>query len=342
MPSYRTGSVTAVISERPGLQRVEVDGERAYVLTQLVGPVALGDRVVINTTAVELGLGTGGWHFVHWNLERQGWSQPGRGHIMKLRYTSLQVDSGAAEEHGGGQVDSLPGTPVVACALHSQVPIVAAAVATARPATRVAYVMTDGGALPLVLSDTVAALVEKRLLHTTVSAGQAFGGEHEAVNLPSALAVAAAEGAEVIVVATGPGVVGTGSALGFSAMEVASTVDSTHRMGGLAIVALRYSDADKRDRHRGVSHHSRTALSFAHSRALVPVPQGFGPVDLAPHRVIEVPVPDVGALLDRHDLTVTTMGRGPAEDPGFFSSSAAAGIVAGQVVTDPARYPRPS
>ena len=55
--------------------------------------------MVLNTTAVDLGLGTGGWHVVHWNLAREELDEPGPGHIMKLRYTSLQVDAGAAEEH---------------------------------------------------------------------------------------------------------------------------------------------------------------------------------------------------------------------------------------------------
>ncbi len=92
MPSYRTGVVTAIRAERAGLQKVLVDGEQSYVLTQLIGTVAVGDRVVVNTTAVDLGLGTGGWHFVHWNLARESWSEPGPGTEMKLRYTSLQVD----------------------------------------------------------------------------------------------------------------------------------------------------------------------------------------------------------------------------------------------------------
>src|SRR5687768_9749132 len=98
MPSFRTGTVTEILSERAGLQRVLVDDERAYVLTQLTGDVAVGDAVVMNTTAVELGLGTGGWHVVHWNLSRRELQQPGPGHIMKLRYTSLQADTGAVEE----------------------------------------------------------------------------------------------------------------------------------------------------------------------------------------------------------------------------------------------------
>src|SRR6516225_5492993 len=133
MPSFRTGKVVKMLMARPGLQRVEVDlgdgPERAYTLTQLTGPVALGDRVVVNTTAVELGLGTGGWHVVHWNLARGEWSEAGPGHIMKARYTSFQADVGSIEEHWDDLADltSIDGMPVVACSLHSQLPAVAAA-----------------------------------------------------------------------------------------------------------------------------------------------------------------------------------------------------------------------
>ena len=125
MPSFATHTVTAVLDERRGLQRVLLDdASRAYVLTELIGPVAPGDRVVVNTTAVELGLGTGGWHVVHWNLAREAWSQEGPGHIMKLRYTSLQTDTGVAEEDHASALAGVPdlaGCPVVACGLHSQV-----------------------------------------------------------------------------------------------------------------------------------------------------------------------------------------------------------------------------
>src|SRR5256885_161854 len=133
MPSYRTGEVVELLDERRGLQRVQVDlgngPERAYALPQLTGPVALGDRVVVNTTAVELGLGTGGWHVVHWNLARDGWSSDDTGHLMKLRYTSVQVDVRAAEENHPelADVTSVGGMPVVACPLHSHVAGVAVA-----------------------------------------------------------------------------------------------------------------------------------------------------------------------------------------------------------------------
>ena len=143
MPSFRTGTVTRLLEERDGLQRVEVDlgdgPERAYVLNQLTGLVAEGDRVVVNTTAVELGLGTGGWHVVHWNLARDEWSERGPGHIIKGRYTSLQADVGSTEEHleALAEVESIDGMPVVAAALHSQLPAVAAAIKDAAPDARV-------------------------------------------------------------------------------------------------------------------------------------------------------------------------------------------------------------
>jgi hypothetical protein len=338
VPSFRTGVVTAILSERTGLQRVDVDGERAYVLTQLVGSVAVGDRVVMNTTAVDLGLGTGGWHVVHWNLARESWAQPGPGHIMKLRYTSLQVDTGAAEELDAfdpatDPATSLAGRPVVVCGLHSQVACVAAAFKHAAPARRLTYVMTDGGALPLALSDLVADLRASALLDATVTCGHAFGGDYEAVSLHSALEVAATmTGADAVVVAMGPGVVGTGTRTGTSAIEAAIAIDAVSALGGRPVAVVRYSDADARARHRGVSHHTVTALRCAHSRASVAVPVGEPAPDFGDHQVVHVDVPDMTALLASLDLAVTTMGRGPAEDPGFFRYAGAGGVAAAQLL----------
>jgi hypothetical protein len=336
VPSFRSGRVTEITSERDGLQRVLVDGERAYVLTQLTGDVAVGDEVVMNTTAVELGLGTGGWHVVHWNLARRELTRPGPGHIMKLRYTSLQADTGAVEELG--DADDLEGMPVVACGLHSQVACVVAAVRHARPEARIAYVMTDGASLPLALSDLVHSL--RPHLAGTVTAGHAFGGEHEAVNVPSALVAARRLlDADVAVVAMGPGVVGTATKLGFSAMEIGDVVTTAALLGGRPVAALRYSLADPRLRHQGVSHHTITALSLGTAtRATIGVPRGEhearvrADLDAAGltdrHRLVVVDDPDVPKLLDGMGLTVTSMGRMPAEDPGFYAVAGAAGTVA--------------
>ena len=332
MPTFRTATVTELLEERPGLQRVDTDLGRAYALTQLTGTVAVGDRVVLNTTAVDLGLGTGGWHVVHWNLERTVHDDPGPGHIMKLRYTSLQVDAGSTEEHDPTAATDLGGMPVVVGSLHSQLPGVAAAVRAARPDARIAYVMTDGAALPIVISDLVEAVTRVGLVDITITAGHAFGGDLEAVSVPSALALARhAAHADVAVVAMGPGVVGTSSPLGTSALEVAAVLDAAAALRGTPIAVLRMSDGDPRPRHRGVSHHSRTALDLTRSRVLVAAPHADA-FTHDRHDVRVVEGPDVAALLDGYGLHVTTMGRGPAEDPLFFRATAAAGALAAELL----------
>jgi hypothetical protein len=323
MPSFVTATVTGVLSERAGLTRVATDAGQAYALVDLTGPVAVGDRVVLNTTAVEHGLGTGGWHVVHWNLAREAWSRPGPGHIMKLRYTSLQLDAGAAEEDHPDLPSSLPGVPVVACSLHSQVAVVAAVVRHLRPDVRIAYVMTDGAALPIALSDLVHALRERGVLDVTVTAGHAFGGDLEAVAVPSALALAHhVAGADLVVVGMGPGVVGTASALGTTAVEVAAVLDAAAAQGARVALCARASSADPRPRHRGVSHHVRTILGLAAVRPVVPLPAALAG-DVVGATVVAGP--DAAAVLDAFDLAVTTMGRGPAEDPAFFAAASSAG-----------------
>jgi hypothetical protein len=337
VPAYRTRRVVSILSERPGIQRVLLDDDqRAYAITQLTGTVAEGDDVVVNTTAVDLGLGTGGWHVVHWNLSRSELDQPGGGHIMKLRYTSLQADTGAAEERHPDIPSTLDGIPVVVCSLHSQMGVVAAAFAAEAAAQRrrLAYVMTDGAALPIALSDLVHDLRAKDLLCGTVTAGHAFGGDCEAVNIPSALIIARhVLRADAIVVSMGPGVVGTGTALGTTALEIGPALDAAAALGGTAILCARASDGDARERHRGISHHTRTAVTLLAGRPFVmAVPASDG--DLARqlrHPQAEtqaVGVPDPAAMLDGLGLRVTTMGRGPLEDPLFFRFAAAAGVVA--------------
>src|SRR5215211_4213608 len=316
MPSFRSGNVTTLLMERPGLQRVEVDlgegDERAYVLTQLTGTVAVGDRVVVNTTAVELGLGTGGWHVVHWNLERERWAERGPGHIIKGRYTSLQADAVAFKERA--------------------------------PDDRLAYVMTDGAGLPLALSDLAFALRERGLIDATITCGHAFGGDYEAVSIFSALAVARhVAGVDAVVVAMGPGIVGTNTRLGFSGMEVGGILDAAAALDGQPIACLRVSFADPRSRHVGLSHHTQTALRLAcRERVAVAVPRLGGDeetrlrADLAQagiearHDLVDVTPPDVLGLLAEAGLDVVSMGRPAAADPAMFLAAGAAGVLAAE------------
>jgi hypothetical protein len=334
MPTFRNAEVTELLAGRPGLQRLAVrmrDGAagRAYGVTALTGECSVGDRVVLNTTAVELGLGTGGWHVVHWNLERDELVQPGPDHVMKLRYTSLQFDAGTDELEHPEVDDPLGGAPVVACSVHSQVALVALGFAAAAPGARLVYVMTDGASLPLVLSDLVASLVDRGLLAATITAGHAFGGDMEAVTVPSALGLAVNSlAADAVVVGMGPGVVGTGTGLGNTAVEVAPVLDAVRAAGGSPVLCVRASSADPRDRHRGVSHHTRTAARLTSARPWVaPVPADAA--SLPGVRVHgRVPELDPALLMQEAGLRVTTMGRDVSEDPLFFSAAVAAGELA--------------
>lgn len=338
MPTFRTAEVTEVLADRRGLQRLAVrmpdrSHARAFALTELVGRCGVGDRVVVNTTAVELGLGTGGWHVVHWNLAVDELVAPGPDHVMKLRYTSLQADVGTSELVHPDADEPLGGVPVVACTVHSQVPLVTLGVLDRRPGTRVVYVMTDGAALPIALSDTVHALVGSGSLVGTVTAGHAFGGDLEAVTVASAIGLAVhALGADVVVVGMGPGVVGTGTALGTTSIEAASVLDVAVAQGAVPVLCVRASDGDQRERHRGISHHTRTVARLTAVEPLVasvPVEvqelDGVRPVDVGA-------VPDAASLLDAAGLHVTTMGRTAGEDPVFFAAAVAAGVLAATLV----------
>src|SRR5919197_3114880 len=203
--SLRRGTVTAVVERYAGLVRLEVDGVPCIAYPGLTGPVALGDDVVVNAQARELGLGSGGFDVLYLNLTRGlGLATEEGAHVMKLPYTPAQVAVRHAEE-GGSPAETLDGMPVVCCSLHSQVAPVCAALA----GLRVAYVQLQGGALPLALSDSVRELRSRGLLAATASVGACFGGDAECVTPWSALAWAKARGHDVAVCAIGPGIVGT-------------------------------------------------------------------------------------------------------------------------------------
>lgn len=350
--------VRRVVSERPGFQELLVAvGEEqrpAVSYPPLVGRVREGDRVILNSWAVEMGLGTGGYDFVC-QVEMKDVSAVPAGHIMKLRYTPLQLPVLAVEapesEHHQAMADfrSLEETPVVCAELHSQVPAIASAIDwETQGRARIVYVMTEGGALPITFSHTVADLKARGLLHATVTCGHAFGGDFEAVNIYSALAAARVAGkADVIVVSQGPGGAGTDTPLGFSGVEQGIALNAVAALDGTPIAVARLSFADKRKRHLGISHHTRTVLErIALCPVLVPIPRlpqieryylksALESADLPiQHEFVTVDA-DRGlkAMLDR-GVEAKTMGRRISDDRAFFLASAAAGLLAGQWVRD--------
>jgi hypothetical protein len=348
----RRGTVVGIRTERPGALEleVEVDGERAPAIAypELCGPVAPGATVVLNTTAVALGLGTGGFHLVVAVEGGPPTEIAPAGRVVKLRYTPSQTAVASVEETHRDVLErsrGLAGTPVVCAPLHS-IMAVAAAGARAAGAERIVYVMTDGAALPGGLSRLVPLLRQDGLLDGWITCGQAFGGELEAVTLWSGL-LAAVEilGADVVIVADGPGNLGTETTWGVSGLASGLALNAAEVLGGRPVAALRISLADPRERHRGVSHHSLTILErVCTARANVAIPVLDDEAQRATvwdtlrarkleerHQLVETDGRPAITELERRGIEVASMGRTPADDPVFFLAAGASGVLAARM-----------
>jgi hypothetical protein len=317
---------------------------RALAYPALVGSPRAGDRVLLNVTALEAGLGTGGYALVVAIPDRLPADTDIAGHIVKSRYTPLQAMVGSADEQGSEYhellkaADSLGGMPVVVADLHSALPAILAGLGGAATGTpRVAYVMTDGGALPAWFSRTIAGLRGAGWLAATITTGQSFGGDLEAVTVHSGLLTARhAIGADVAIVAQGPGNLGTGTKWGYSGVAAGEAVNAAATLGGRPVASLRISFADPRDRHQGVSHHSLTAygqVALAPADVVIPaLPQPQATRVAAEvaalatrHRLITVPVDGLDEALRATPVSLSTMGRSLDEDHEYFLAAAAAG-----------------
>ena len=321
---------------------------QALAYTGLVGMPRPGDRVLLNVSALERGLGTGGLALVVAvpnRLPADPTASPG--HVVKARYTPLQtmvlgVDEQESPHHdilrNATGIDALP---VVMADLHSAVPAILAGLRQGAPQVRAVYVMTDGGALPIAFSRTVAGLSEAGWLTGTITVGQAFGGDLEAVNVHTGLLAAAhVLHADVAIVAQGPGNLGTDSPWGYSGVASGEAINATAVLGGRAIASLRVSEADERERHRGISHHSLTTYGrVAMAPADLPVPVLGGQFG---HRVLEqarqlaadtagrlqvreVDISGLADALSASPVRLSTMGRSLDEDLASFVTAAAAG-----------------
>ncbi|MBO3752333.1 DUF3866 family protein [Streptosporangiaceae bacterium NEAU-GS5] len=357
MIRWRTGVVIRVRREWPGALELDVttdDGDvRALAYPALAGRPEPGDRVLLNTTALAMGLGTGGYAMVVAVPDRLPEDPSGPGHLVKARYTPLQATVLGADEQDSPHhdllrdADSIGGMPVVVADLHSALPAVLCGLLAARPGTRVAYVMLDGGALPAWFSMSAARLRETGWIAGTVSVGQAFGGDVETVTTHTGLLAARLVlDAEVAIVAQGPGNLGTGTRWGFSGVSAGEAVNAAAVLGGRPVGALRISEGDQRERHYGVSHHSVTAygrVALARAQVVVPdLPGEFGArvraqvTALAPrHELVTVPVDGLLEDLRRSPVRLSTMGRGLDDDlAGFLASAAAGRHVANLLLSD--------
>jgi hypothetical protein len=278
--------------------------------------------VIDNVQARELELGSGGFDVLYVNVTRGLDLATERGaHVMKLPYTPVQAAVRHAEE-GRELPATLAGLPVVCCSLHSQVAPVCAGIGEG---VRVAYIQLPGGALPVSYSDTLRVLRARRLVVATVGVDACVDGDVQCVSVASALLWCAAEGFDVAVCGIGPGVVGTGSSFGHGGLAAASAVLAARALGGEPILAVRASEGDPRERHRGVSHHVRDIMRLCGGRVVLPWPRGWDAADwLQPLERVDASEWERACA----GLPLSHMGRGAGDDPVFFAAAFAAGRVA--------------
>ncbi|MGB7424915.1 MAG: DUF3866 family protein [Ornithinimicrobium sp.] len=364
---WAQGVVSALRETWAGAVRLDVETEDqgivpALAYPDLVGAPLVGDRVLLNTSAYQRGLGTGGFALVVALPDRLPQRQARPGHLVKARYTPSQsmvlgVDDQESPHHDVlRDADSLHGMPVVAADLHSSLPAVVAGIRghTGGADLRIAYVMTDGGALPAAFSKSCTGLREAGWLASVITTGQSFGGDFEAVTVHTGLLAAQhVVGADITVVTQGPGNLGTGTRWGFSGVALGEALNATHVLAGRGVAALRLSAADERARHRGVSHHKPTAYGRVLMRptdlvipdlnrcagvdadfAATVSAQAHELVALSPHlRGVLVPCEHLTEALTASPVPLSTMGRGMDREPAAFLAAAAAGWHAADVIT---------
>jgi len=324
--SLHWGHVTAVRERLDGLVWLEVDGNLCIAYPRLTGPVEEGDTVLVNTQARDLGLelDRGPFDLLYANLTRGlGLAATSAARVLALPYTPGQIALPGTGEGKPGE-DGLGGLPVVCCGVHSQV----APVCAALRGLRVGYVQLGGGALPVSFSDTVRLLRVRRLIERSVAVAPCLDAEVECVSTASALLWAAAQGFDAVVCAVGPGLIGTGTTFGHGALAVAEAANAASALGGRPIVVVRVSNREERERHRGVSHHTRAALRLCLGRVQMAWPADLVGGEWDP-AIVHVDVRDWQRVCE--GLPLEHGGRGPEDDPWFFAAAFAAGRLARQL-----------
>nr|WP_255688460.1 DUF3866 family protein [Brevibacillus sp. AF8] len=318
------------------------------VLSFLQEDYKSGDLLLINTTAVHLELGTGGYHFVVGKVNQPVETDvlPNEwGHVMKMRYSPWQLAVDSVEEQASPYHDlfvqedlSLEGTPVLIGELHSLLPVAVLTLRKKNPNVRIVYVMPDGASLPIALSQHVQQLKATGSLAATVTTGHAWGGDRESLTIHSGLLAARhVEHADIIICMLGPGVAGTGTSYGFSGVQLAEVIHAVSTLGGTPFFIPRISFGDQRARHYGISHHTISIVNrFTLCPVLVTIPifgderdeilsrqmktiEGAGK-----HIFIKGKVPDLSGLasLEKgYGLSFSTMGRNWQEDPAPFQTA---------------------
>ena len=334
--ALRRGTVASISpegDERRTALEVEIAGERRPAVSygRMTGAVELGDEVIVNVAARDLGLGSGGFDIVHVNLTRglDGEGEPGA-HVMKLNYSSLQH----AVEPLEGRAPVLDGRlekPVAVIALHGQLACVAWAASRAAPGARIGYLQTAGGSLQGQQSRTVRRLLDGGLLVGHVAAAPAFDGEQEAITVAGGLhAGLTALEWDACIAGPGPGILGSATELGHGGIAALDSAHAALALGCRTVIVPRMSSADPRPRHRGLSHHTRVVLDLLLRPVTVALPPGERPDLPRGHELREGEV-DIDGYRAA-GLPLHTMGRSIDDDELFFRAALSGGSVLGREI----------
>ena len=332
----RRGTVVSLVpggDDRRAALEVKVGGERRPAVSYgaLTGAVQVGDEVIVNTQARDLGLGSGGFDVVHANLTRglDGTGERGA-HVMKLNYSSLQHAVHPVEERAPAVSPPLA-RPVAVLAVHGQLGPVAWAAARAVPGARIGYLQTGGGSLQGAHSRVLDELRGRGLIAGHVTAGPAVGGDEEAISVCGGLHAGLTElGWDACVAGPGPGIVGSGSELGHGGLAALDTAHAALALGCRTLLVPRMSSGDPRPRHRGLSHHTATVLDLLLRPVAVAVPHGEERAIADRHERIAGEA-DLGGYRSS-GLPARTMGRSIDEDELFFRAALAGGSVLGREI----------
>lgn len=330
------GRVTEIVGGRPEAIELiyDTDGaaRRAFADRSLIGPVEAGDEIIANTEAVQLGLGSGGRDIVLVNLTRGvGADADGEVRVMKLNYSPLQHAIGPIELEDLGDLSAIAQRPVAVFQIHAQLPCIAWQAARRLVGLKLGYVQTAGGALPGTMSDATARLYRQGLICEHVTVSPTYGGQAEAISVVGALHAGFVDrGWQAAVVGPGPGILGSATALGHGSIYALDALHAALALGLSPLMAVRASSGDPRERHRGVSHHTRSVLQLALRPVDVAVAAGsaLDCDEFSRHRVVAAEIELDGYAAS--GLPAATMGRNISQDAVFFQQALAAGAVLGE------------
>ncbi|MCX7832364.1 MAG: DUF3866 family protein [Actinobacteria bacterium] len=356
----KVATVSKIVKQNSYYQIVQVKETEfpAISFIQFVGSLSKGDKVILNTTATELNLGTGGYDFVIAKIGEGclSFEDEKESHIMKLNYTPLQFSTTFIEEseeydealrifEEKGRIDA----PVFVLTIHSHILPLLIGLNRSINDARVTLIIDDSACLPAYMSQTLDYCVKNNLVYDVITSGNSFGGKKEATNCLSAMIYASfANKSKVIVVSPGFGIKGSGKKFGSSAIRALESLSYAESLKAPAFLVPRISFAEKRDRHYGISHHTAEIAYLKGSGFFIPLPEFVHNDDLNEYirrqlRKVESLLIDFKVQTDllsdlrEHSNYLRSMGRGIEDDPFFFLTPYSIGLNFGVVMDEAKR-----